>query len=175
MKPLLEVKARIEFEPTHYSKKHEEQATWKSVAMVRTECDLHSYYAWFLRKRFDLFLIPPLRGSHVTFINEIVDPKEFEKAKKQFHGKYLTFYYDPVPKSNGAYWWLRVWSPDIDAIRISMGLSKDPYYGLHITIGYPKKTEVKFSHYILEKCKEFNLIEYEPKMPLSEYKIVKYD
>ena len=165
---LIEVTCKIEFEPQHFTRKHKSQASWKRVAMFRTQCDMHLYYAWFLRKRFNLELNKPLRGSHVTFINEIVDFNIFEEAKTLFNDREAKFYIDPCPRTNGEHWWLRAYSPDSDSIRLSMGLPKDPYFGLHFTIGHANEKNIAHSEYILEQCKFYNIIEHTPRLPFDD-------
>ena len=61
---------RIEFEPENVTKKQNLQASWKHVAMVLFDGDITDYYAWFIKKRYNLILNKPLRGGHVSFIND---------------------------------------------------------------------------------------------------------
>ncbi len=70
---MFEIKGKIVFDPINVTKKHNAQSAWKKVAIVKFDCDLYEYYSWFLKKRFNLFLNKPLRGTHLTFINDIVD------------------------------------------------------------------------------------------------------
>jgi hypothetical protein len=61
---------KIVFEPENKTKKHEAQSSWKKVAMILFEGDIAEYYSWFMKSRFNLNLDKPLRGAHVTFIND---------------------------------------------------------------------------------------------------------
>ena len=61
---------RILFDPVNISKKHDKHASWKRVALLMFDCDISGYYAWFIRKRFNLILQPPIRGAHISFIND---------------------------------------------------------------------------------------------------------
>jgi hypothetical protein len=162
------VTGTIEFEPENVTRKHERQSDWKRVAMIRTHCDMHFYYCWFLKRRFNLELNRPLRGSHVTFISDRMSREPFEEAKKIFDGKSITFYLDTEPKTNGEHWWLRAYSREANDIREAMGLERDPYFGLHFTLGYANEKNIAHSEYILNKCKEFNLIPYEPRLSNNE-------
>jgi len=143
---LFKVKGKIKFSPADKTNKHISESTWKRVAMIQTYCDLDQYYAWFLKKRFNIELNKNLRGTHVTFISDKLDESIFEEAAKIFDGKEIEFYIDNEPQTSGRYWWLRVYCPDAEIIRESMGLSRHPYFGLHLTLGhavikYPESVE----------------------------------
>ena len=171
---VIEITGKILFDPIHVSKKHGRQSVWKKTAMIVTGCDMHAYYAWFLRKRFNLVLMPPLRGTHVTFINEEVKDEVWTEARNFFNGKEATFFMEIEPRSNSYHWWFRTHSPDTESIRESMGLSKSPFFTLHMTIGSPNEKNINHSRYILEKCKEFELISNEPRKPLDHHEIIKF-
>lgn len=94
---VIKIKGEIEFSPEDITKKHKSQSDWKRVALIKTDCDLDRYYAWFLKKRFNLELNKNLRGTHITFISDRLDKDIFEEGKKLFHGKLIDFYIDPEP------------------------------------------------------------------------------
>lgn len=186
---VFKVKGIIEFSPEDKTKKHASQSVWKRVAMIRTNCEMDRYYAWFLKKRFNLELNKNLRGTHVTFISDRLDEKIFEQASTIFNGKEIEFYVETEPRSNGSHWWLRVYCPEAESIREVMGLSREPYFGLHLTIGhavekYPedielesnavkaKKDYLEHSKYIYECCKSFETLSSEPRILLSEQTII---
>ena len=91
---IVKVKGIIEFSPEDVTRKHKSQSSWKRVAMIKTNCELDRYYAWFLEKRFSLKLNRSIRGSHVTFINDKMDMDIFDEGAKIFNGKEITFYID---------------------------------------------------------------------------------
>ena len=74
---LIKVKGILEFSPEDVTRKHKNQSSWKRVAMIRTDCDMDRYYAWFLRKRFNLELNQNLRGTHVSFISDKLEKSIF--------------------------------------------------------------------------------------------------
>ena len=76
---LIRVKGILEFSPEDVTRKHKNQSSWKRVAMIRTGCDMDRYYAWFLKKRFNLELNRNLRGSHVTFISDRLEKNIFDE------------------------------------------------------------------------------------------------
>ena len=189
---VFKVRGILDFSPEDKTKKHISQASWKKVAMIRTNCDLDRYYAWFLKKRFNLELNSTLRGTHVTFINDRMDAKVFEQFAQIFDGKEIDFYVEIEPCSSGEHWWLRVHSPEAESIREVMGLSREPFFGMHLTLGradqrYPegveennnsimkiKKDYIEHSKYILECCKLHNLTSSDVRKPLNQHEIVEW-
>lgn len=172
---VIKIKGILDFTPEDVTKKHKLQSSWKRVAVIKTNCDLDKYYAWFLKNRFALELNKNLRGSHVTIISDKISKDIFEQAAKFFNGKEINFYIELEPRSNGTHWWLRVHCPEAEAIRESMGLTKDPYFGLHLTLGHANEKFITHSEYILNQCKRFELISNEPRKPLNEHEIVEFD
>lgn len=189
---VFKVRGILDFSPEDKTKKHASQASWKRVAMIRTNCDMDRYYAWFLKKRFNLELNSTLRGTHVTFINDRMDAKVFEQFAQIFNGKEIDFYVEIEPCSSGEHWWLRVHSPEAESIREVMGLSREPFFGMHLTLGradqrYPegveennnsiikiKKDYIEHSKYILECCKRHNLTSSDVRKPLNQHEIVEW-
>jgi hypothetical protein len=173
---LIKAKGIIEFEPKDKTKKHASQASWKRVAMIRTNDDLCEYYAWFIKKRFNLELNKPLRGSHVTFINDAErETPYFEEAKTLFDGKEITFYIDPEPRSNGEHWWLRVYCTDAESIRTVSGTTHIPYFAFHLTLGYATHLRLEHSMYILEICKRHQIISSESRQSFESHKIIEFE
>lgn len=155
------IKGILEFDPINVTKKHDNQSSWKKVAIVRFEIDddTWSYYAWFLKKRFNLNLNKPLRGTHLTIINDIVDDNLYEIGRQLFHGKEITIQYNPldIRSNKKGHWWLKAYSDDAHNIRSVVGLDPSPYFGLHITIGLATHLQLEHSKYITEQCIKFNL------------------
>ena len=171
---VFKIRGILDFTPDDVTRKHKSQSVWKRVAIIKTDCDLDRYYAWFLRKRFNLELNKNLRGSHITFISDRLEKSVFDEAAKIFNGKEIDFYLETEPRSNGEHWWLRVHCPDAENIREMIGLSRDPYFGLHLTIGHANPKNIAHSEYILRQCKNFELISNEPKKPLDQHEIVEF-
>lgn len=169
---LIKLKGILEFSPEDRTRKHRNQSSWKRVAMIRIDCDLDRYYAWFIKKRFNLELNKNLRGSHVTIISDKLDKSIFDEAAKIFNAKEIEFFIDIEARSSGLHWWLRVFCPMAESIRESMGLSRDPYFGFHLTIGHANSRNIAHSEYILRVCKMFNLTSNDSRKPLDEYEII---
>lgn len=173
---VVKIRGKIEFNPVDYTKKHVSQSAWKRVALIKTNCDLDKYYSWFLEKRFNLHLERSIRGSHITFISDrVIDNDTFDKVSKLFNNREIDFYIELEPKSNGKHWWLRVHCPEAESIREVLGLDREPFFGLHLTLGYANIKNLDHSNYILEQCKKFNLITYENRKPLSDYDIKEFN
>lgn len=171
---LIKVRGILDFTPEDVTRKHKSQSSWKRTAIIKTDCELDRYYAWFLKKRFNLELNKNLRGSHVTFINDRMERTIFDEASKIFNGKEIDFYIELEPRSNGEHWWLRVYCPDAENIREACGLTKEPYFGLHFTLGHANSKNIEHSEYILNQCKRFSLISNEPRKLFSEHEIKEF-
>lgn len=171
---LIKLKGIIEFSPRDVTRKHKNQSSWKRVAIIKTNCDLDRYYAWFLSKRFNLDLNRNLRGSHITFISDKLENDVFNEASNIFNGKEIEFYLELEPRGSTSHWWLRAYSPDAENIREVMGLSRDPYFGLHLTLGLVNPKNIYHSEYILRQCRKFELISNEERRPLDEHEIIDF-
>jgi len=159
---MLELIGKIEFDPVNVTKKHNKQASWKKTAMVKFDCDICEYYSWFLKKRFNLYLNKPLRGTHLTIINDKFDPETeylYDQGRQLFHGKEIRIQYDPtlIRANDKGHWWINADSDDAKNIRSVMGLTPDPYFGFHITIGLATHLQLEHSKYILNQCLKYNL------------------
>jgi hypothetical protein len=168
---LFKSKGILDFTPVDVTRKHKSQSSWKCTAIIKTECDIAAYYAWFLKTRFNLVLNKPLRGTHVTFISDKMDKFLFMQGSEVFNGKEITFYYENLPRSNGRHWWLRVWSNEAEDIREALGLEREPFFSFHLTLGHANEKNAEHSEYILDCCKRFDLLSGDPRKNLEEYEI----
>ena len=91
---------------------------------------------------------------------------------KIFENKEIIFYYNPIPVTNGEHWWLRVFCPESENIREIMGLTRVPYFSLHLTIGYANNRNIEHSEYIERVCKRYDHLKVEPRMNFEDYKII---
>lgn len=172
---LVKVNGILEFEPENVTRKHEKQSSWKRIAIIKTNDDLSEYYAWFIRKRFNLELNVPLRGAHLTIINDRDNEvPTFEKTKALYDGKEMSFYVELEPKTNGEHWWLRAYCPEAEKIRVLAGGNPIPYFTFHMTIGYANNKWMDHSLYILEMSKKFELISSEARKPFEEHEIFEF-
>jgi hypothetical protein len=125
------LKGKIIFDPKDITNKHKNQASWKKVAMVvfkdsKDGSGLCDYYGWFIKKRFDIVLNTPLRGPHISFINDHIkdlnggfyNPKKsgteserqamWERLKKKYHNTDIDITVSVDIETNGEHWWLRI-------------------------------------------------------------------
>jgi hypothetical protein len=160
---------RIGFEPEDKTNKHLFQSSWKKIAMVFIEGDVCEYYAWFLQKRYNITLNKPIRGAHVSFINDsmrdLTQNNEksqeeilqlWEDVKNKWDGKEIDIVLDLNPKTNDRIWWLNIPNEEregLQAIRNELGLGR-PYFGMHMSIGYANDKNIEQSVYIHELIKQ---------------------
>ena len=154
---------KIGFEPEDKTKKHREQASWKKIAMVYFDGDVSEYYAWFIKKRYNLELVRPIRGAHISFINDSLRDitqngklslseanTTWDKVKAKWDNKVVPITLEISPMTDSKYWWLRVAEEsrkDLLGIRAELGLGK-PFWGLHMTIGAVNDKNLFHSKYI---------------------------
>ena len=162
-KDIITLFGKIGFEPENKTKKHNQQASWKRIAMVFFDGDICEYYAWFLKKRFNLILNKPLRGAHISFINDKNTDmtlnglltleqanKNWDIVKKNWDNKKIEISLNLDYRTDGKHWWLNVETESrkkLQMIRDELNLGA-PYYGFHMSLGYPSERNIKHSKYI---------------------------
>ena len=154
-------KGIMTFDPVNRTKKQNKQGSWKRTAMIIVNDDTYQYYQWLIERRYPFiqgvlgeskWLNPPLRGTHVTIINDMVgrdfSEEGYNRVKEKYDGQEVYFFFDPVEgiRNNGEHIYFKVECPMGMEIRKEAGLG-DPYFGLHITIGLvPSESKVKREH-----------------------------
>lgn len=160
---------KIGFEPENKTKKHNAQSSWKKMAMVSIDGDVTDYYAWFIKKRYNLILNKPLRGAHISFINDSLkdlslnDTRSMEEidavwdaVKLKWDKKIIPVVLDLSPRTDDRTWWLNIPHDErglLQGIREELGLGK-PYWGMHMSIGYANEKNLYHSEYIHNLIKE---------------------
>ena len=129
--------------------------------MIVLNDDTSSYYSWFLRKRFGLHLNPPIRGSHLTVVNDRIqgneDMEKYVKGKELWHGKDIEFTYDSDVRTDEVSWWLPVKSEMSIQVRNDCGLGK-AFYGFHLTIGRADHPlMIEHSKYVLSSILKYGI------------------
>jgi len=164
MKNVIRIKGKLLFNPVNKTKKHEKQSSWKKMAMVMLDGDICEYYGWFIEKRYSIKLNKPLRGAHISFINDSITDimkglnmsekeanKAWDKVVKLFDGEEIEIVLDISPRSDAHHWWLNIPQHnrgDIHNIRRLVGLDR-PHYGLHMSLGFANEKNEAHSQYIL--------------------------
>lgn len=159
----IKLTGKIEFEVENRTKKQHNQSSWKRVAMIMINGDITEYYAWFIEKRYNLILNKPLRGGHISLINDSIKDlscggtktineinRTWDLVKNKWDKKEIPVYLDIEPRTDGKHWWLRVSHDEreiMNGIRAELGLG-NPYWGLHMTIGTAEHLRYEHSKYI---------------------------
>lgn len=156
----LVIKGKIVFDPDNVTRKHSRQADWKRVAMVKFDGDMAEYYAWFIGRRYGLTLNRPLRGAHVTFVNDSIKEikggeRKWEEVRAKWDGKEIDVIINTDVRTNGEHWWMKAdQTPEFWQIREELGLGR-PFWGLHMTIGYSNSKNIEHSEYIHKLVKKY--------------------
>lgn len=78
-------------------------------------------------------LTRPVWGAHISVIRGERIPN-YNLWRMDEH-KIIEFEYEGGVQDNGEYYWLKVQCPYLLNLRENYGLSKEPKYGFHLTIG----------------------------------------
>lgn len=106
--------------------------SWAWIEKAKIESDLHQ--AWFITQR-GLKLNRSAWGSHVSVIRGEI-PKKIRYWRK-YQDRRIAFEYDPAYlNSNGKHWWFRIFSPELEEIRLELGLTPQPKFYNHHTKRY---------------------------------------
>jgi len=168
---MIKLKGKILFNPADLTKKHKGQASWKKMALIMFEGDVSEYFSWFIEKRYNLKLNRPLRGAHVSFINDSLnDMKQglmtehdgicelkWKQLAKKWDGKEIEVVLDPDVRSDGEHWWFIIPQESRDLIheiRAEVGLGR-PFFGLHMSIGYANNKNIAHSKYIVNLATKY--------------------
>jgi hypothetical protein len=158
----VKISGKIVFDPKDATNKHKDQAVWKKMAMVVIDGDITDYYSWFLKRRYNITLNPPLRGAHVTFISDRthdlnegngsikVKHQLWDDIKKKYNNRKIDIVLSPDMKTNGEHWWLMIPEEDrveLHGIRKELGLGRS-HFGLHMSLGYANVKNFQQSTYI---------------------------
>jgi len=171
---LIKLKGKILFDPEDKTNKHLSQSSWKRIAMVIIEGghsnDICKYYSWFIKRRYDIDLLEPLRGPHVTFINDRESDTngKWEEVKKKYNNKEICIFLDTSPRTDSAEnkkritncWWLNIPNElrtELQSIRDELGMGR-PFFGMHMTLGRAEDF-IKDDDFIegVQKCKRMNI------------------
>jgi hypothetical protein len=157
---------KIIFDPEDKTSKHVNQSSWKRVAMVEIGGDICAYYNHYIHKRYGFSLHRPLRGAHVSFVNDRASEMKdkWGEVKKKWNGREveITINLTPVTSlvsvNKDFNFWFEIPEEnrsELHGIRSELGLGR-PFFGLHLTIGrVVDYTEDKFEPGVL-KAKSMN-------------------
>ena len=153
----LKLTGTIKFDPRDVTKKHKRQGSWKKVAMIMFDGDICEYYGWFIKRRYNLTLNRPLRGPHISFINDNNKSiNNWVEVKKKYNNTKIDVILNLNPKTDSDdenssfHWWLNIPEEErglLHSIREEVGLNR-PFFGLHMTIGYANIKNQEHSKYL---------------------------
>jgi len=165
---------KIGFEPENKTKKHNAQSLWKRMALVYLQGEITEYYAWFINRRYNLVLNKPLRGAHISFINDSLRDLSlngtrtieeidmvWDQCKKRWDGKEIPVVLDLSPRSDSTHWWLNIPNDErqlLQEIRTEIGLGR-PYFGMHMSIGYARPGIYEEHSKYIHNCIKSGLIQ----------------
>lgn len=131
--------------------------------MVFFEGDVCEYYAWYLKKRFNLTLNKPIRNAHISFVNDrnndmTLDGQltleqvniNWNRIKDAWDGREVDISICLDYDGDGYHWWLNVEEESkksLQMIRNELNLGK-PYYDFHMSIGYANERNIEHSKYV---------------------------
>lgn len=107
--------------------------------MLLLKDDTAEYYAWFIRRRYNVILNKPLRGPHITFINDREGDMngQWNAVREKWNEKIVSVTLNVDIRTNAEFWWLNVLPNEVlREVRANLGLG-DPFFPLHLTVGYP--------------------------------------
>ena len=115
--------------------------------IVSCDEDLARYYRNLVNQYSrSIELQKPMHGSHITVIAgkyELFPYPRYELWKK-YDGQEVMFEYDTYVHTDGIYYWLTVYCPEFEKVRLELGLNATTPMPWHLTIGNLKH-EIKKS------------------------------
>jgi len=99
------------------------------------ECDpeISRYYRYWVYKELYVKLLRPAWGAHISVIRGERPTKP--ELWKKYVGQKIFIEYSPEVETNERHYWLDVDCPFLLDLREELGLKRNPYYKLHMTIG----------------------------------------
>ena len=150
---MIEIDGRIVYDPQAISGNSEAlfKPWWVIVSFGDSE--ISDFYSWLVYKRTSVKLQKPAWGSHVSVVRGEVPPNA--DKWKEWDGEIVKIIYDPDVRTNGNHWWLRASCPRLGDLRENLGLSRDGWYNLHITIGIAIPRDYERSNIALKSLMRF--------------------
>ena len=103
--------------------------------VLMVDDSISEYYRCLFYREFPYLgkLTRPVWGAHISIIRGERVPNY--KLWKMDANKIVEFEYEPGVRDNGEYYWLNVKCNYLGDLREKYGLSRNPNFGLHLTIG----------------------------------------
>lgn len=147
------IQGKVVFDPVELTRKHVAHSAWKkSVIALIDDAEFSDYFSWFIKKRYNLTMVAPQRGVHLTIVNDKLEDgidateRKYSRSKSMFDGKVIDIKYDLDVRTDGHYWWFKAVSNGAIQIRQKIGLKPIGHYGLHLTISRVEGREYEREH-----------------------------
>lgn len=108
-------------------------------AALKIPWGIGEYYRHWAKKEWGYDFTPPIWGEHVSIIRGEF-PRKL-KLWRKYHGEKFSIQYSEVLDFNGTYAWLAVNAPQMEEIRMELGLPPKPKKDFHLTVGNVKNKE----------------------------------
>ena len=110
-------------------------------AILKCDDQIGDYYRTLYQREYKalnggykLRIIKPIWSSHISYIRNSDNITNLNNWGK-YQNKMVEFEYQPGVLDNGKYFWLKVNCLFLSELRMQLGLSAEPQYGFHLTIG----------------------------------------
>ena len=163
------IQGKVVFDPEILTHKHNLQSEWKkNVIVIVNEPDFCNYFGWFIKKRYNLKIVEPLRGVHLTIVNDrlsdgvCASELKYNRSKQLFNNKTIDIQYNTDVRTDGKYWWFKAKSNEAILIRQHIGLNPISYFDFHITVGRVEGREFekehgRYIHNLIKKSREYGI------------------
>ena len=102
--------------------------------ILRTDEGLIEYYKYLIGRKWDVKFEQTIWGSHIS-VNRGVAPPNKELWGK-YKGEKVEFQYtNNIYRANDLFFCIDAYSKRLEEIRVELGLTPQPKYGFHLTIG----------------------------------------
>jgi hypothetical protein len=111
---------------------------FRNWAILECDTELQKYYQWWVLKNWGVRLQGSKFGPHISVIRgdvEQCDPLAKEILWRQYENQFFEFIFEPNIRQGGDHFWVDAYCPEIEKIRLELGLNPQPKYKLHFTIG----------------------------------------
>ena len=131
---MFKAKGRINYDPR--TDASEFKSWW---AKVDVPASVIRYYQYWVRRELGIKLNTPIWKAHITVLRGEIPKKQW--LWKKHEGKQIEFTYSPNLRMSETYVWIPVESPELEDIRMELGLRAQPRVPFHITVGNTKNLE----------------------------------
>lgn len=125
----------------HYSPKllgDSKSDKWWLIVECDTVIGEYARHLYWLSTHRTMCLSRPAWREHITVVR---DEEPANKEHWEEHeGVIVEFQYSLSPQTNGEYWWLEVECPALLDMREQLGLPREPFFPLHLSIGHNNAT-----------------------------------